>query len=210
MTHFAQESDERFPNTDEFEYRGGHAVRHDEFTFVWVPNDPKNDADRKAAFQAAKEEARRKAMSFRNNDQPGAIAVFQDEEGHAIGGLSVRGEDRQDRFSRTMGRRQSELLENITDRGNGHGWCAEQPVTHNVNYVLQRQRRNNVEEELQMFIGRCTITAYTRGCGKKKYRKPIKACRTCQVTNAKYSFHDNASEASESESTEFDFFKKLD
>ena len=194
MTHYAQESEERMP-TDVFEYRGGQAVRHDEFPYVWVPARPYSAADRKAARKAAKKEAEKKARSRGRRTRPAVIAVLQGRRGNAIGGLSIRGRDRQVRFQLTMGSRQRQRLNSIPvkRRGRGHGWCAEQSVTHNASVIRQRQRRNNVEEARRMFLGQCTITAYCRADRQStSYNKRIPACSTCQVTNEMYDFDDSS------------------
>ena len=99
----------------------------------------------------------------------------------------------------TMGSRQRQRLGSIPEesRGRGHGWCAEQPVTHNAGVIRQRQRRNNVAERRRMFLGQCTITAYRCGDrGSTRYNEPLDACSTCRVTNEMYDFDDNAFEVS--------------
>ena len=203
MTHYAQESEERMP-TNEFEYKGGKAVRDKEFTYAWVPARPYRAADRKAAFEAAKKEAERKARSMVRRMRPAVIAVLQGRRGNAICGLSTRGQDRQVRFQMTMGSRQRQRLDSIPEKrhGRGHGWCAEQSVTHNASVIRQRQRRNNVEEARRMFLGQCTITVYGRGRGGR-YNERLNACSTCRVTNEMYDFDDDAFEVSiSSESSE--------
>ena len=203
MTHYAQESEERMP-TNEFEYEGGKAVRDKEFTYAWAPARPYRAADRKAAFEAAKKEAARKAKSIVRRMRPAVIAVLQCRRGNAICGLSTRGHDRQVRFQLTMGSRQRQRLDSIPEqrRGRGHGWCAEQSVTHNASVIRQRQRRNNVEEARRMFLGQCTITVYGHGRGGR-YNERLDACSTCRVTNEMYDFDDDAFEVSiSSESSE--------
>ena len=205
MTHYAQDSEERM-HTDAFEYGGGQAVRHDEFSYVWVPARLFSAADRKAARKAAKREAEKKARSRGRRSRPKVITVLQDGRGNAIGGLSIRGPDRKVRFEMTMGSRQRQRLDSIPEgrRERWHGWCAEQSVIHNSSVIRQRQSRNNVEETRRMFIGRCTITAYGRRDGSStRYNEPKGACSTCRITNKMYDFDDDAFEASiSSESSE--------
>ena len=185
-------------DTNVFEYKGGRAERHGEFKYVWVPARPYSEAGRKAAFKAAKKEAERKSIRGKGK-HPRVIAVLQDSQGNAIGGLSIRGESKKQKFLMKMGSRQCQRLADIPEekRGCGHGWCAEQPLTHNASVIRQRQRRNNVAETRRMFLGQCTITAYRRGDrGNTRYNEPLDACSTCRVTNEMYDFDDNAFEVS--------------
>ena len=175
------------------------AVRHHTFRYAWRPVDQDSPADRRAAYEAAKLEAETKAMSLSNRKIPYAICVLQDEWGNAIGGLSIRGKSKQQKFQMKIGSRQRQRLADIPEenRGRGHGWCAEQPATHNASVIRQHQRRNNMEEGQQMFLGQCTITAYRRHNSRSTtYDERIPACPSCQVTNEMYDFEDDSYEVS--------------
>ena len=201
LTHYSQDSEQRMPS-DIFEYKDGQAKRHDDFSFVWVPADLGNPADRKAARKAAKKEVRRKANAMGKHTRPSVIAILQDSQGNAFGRLSIKGKGRTSKFNDKQGSHQRKTLDKIPEdhRGCGHGHCAEQPIAHEVLFIRQHQERHSVEEQHKMFVKECKIIAYRRGDGR--YKSPKHACSTCEVTNEVYGFEDKAGEASQSTASE--------
>ena len=197
LSHFTQDSrseEEKDQEKNEYEHYGGYAKRHEEFKYVWQPKNHDNPKDREAAHKAAKRQAKKKAWRKEEDRIPGAIAVLRDCRGNAISGLSIRGHGRHKKFDRKIGSHQREILDAVEKPSAGHKWCAEQPITHNVSVIRQRQRRSGVGKEQSLFVGKCFVKAYSRGWEHSyKQRKP--ACGTCQVTNKKYVFEEDSSDS---------------
>ena len=123
------------------------------------------------------------------------IAVLQDSRGNAIGSHSIRERPNQEKFNKKISSEQRAVLNAIDEleRGRGHGKCAEQPLTHNVQVILQRQRRQNIPTEQRMFLGPCIIVAYldsNRNGQFGQFDIPIGACDSCFVTNEHYGLED--------------------
>ena len=156
MSNFSQESSERM-KTNEFSFRNGTAFRDSEFSYVWRPSNPSNPSDLLAAHEAARQEAEKNSNTLSRKKRPPVIAVLQDRKGNAMGNHSIRRHPNQEKFSKKIGSKQRSVLDaaDEQERGRGHGNCAEQPLTHNVNVILQRQRRQKLPGEQCMFPCTC-------------------------------------------------------
>ena len=176
---------------DDFEFKGGSAVRDPHFRDVWRPQRPRNQLDTRAAHEGARMDAQVKANGLPARQRPGMVAVVQDEAGNALGGHSVRGANNQGVFGGRLTNCQRSVLERIPDgsRGVGHGNCAEQVIAQNVRHIQYRQQQGVP----QLFTGEgSVVTAYRRAPGAQQYDVPTPACNTCRVTNQFFGLQDGA------------------
>ena len=176
---------------DDFEFKGGSAVRDPHFRDVWRPQRPGNQLDTRAAHEGARMDAQVKANGLPARQRPGMVAVVQDEAGNALGGHSVRGANNQGVFGGRLTKCQRSVLERIPDgsRGAGHGYCAEQVITQNFRHIQYKQQ----QDVPQLFNGKGNVvTAYRRAPGAQQYDVPTPACNTCRVTNQFFRLQDGA------------------
>ena len=176
---------------DDFEFKGGSAVRDPHFRDVWRPQRPRNQLDTRAAHEGARMDAQVKANGLPARQRPGMVAVVQDEAGNALGGHSVRGANNQGVFGGRLTNCQRSVLERIPNgsRGVGHGNCAEQVIAQNVRHIQYRQQQGVP----QLFTGEgSVVTAYRRAPGAQQYDVPTPACNTCRVTNQFFRLQDGA------------------
>ena len=176
---------------DDFEFKGGSAVRDPHFRDVWRPQRPRNQLDTRAAHEGARMDAQVKANGLPARQRPGMVAVVQDEAGNALGGHSVRGANNQGVFGGRLTKCQRSVLERIPDgsRGAGHGYCAEQVITQNFRHIQYKQQ----QDVPQLFTGKGNVvTAYRRAPGAQQYDVPTPACNTCRVTNQFFRLQDGA------------------
>ena len=176
---------------DDFEFKGGSAVRDPHFRDVWRPQRPRNQLDTRAAHEGARMDAQVKANGLPARQRPGMVAVVQDEAGNALGGHSVRGANNQGVFGGHLTKCQRSVLERIPDgsRGAGHGYCAEQVITQNFRHIQYKQQ----QDVPQLFTGKGNVvTAYRRAPGAQQYDVPTPACNTCRVTNQFFRLQDGA------------------
>ena len=124
------------------------------------------------------------------------VAVVQDEAGNAFGGHSVRGDNNQGVLDGRLTNCQRSVLERIPDgsRGAGHGNCAEQVITQNLQHIRYRQKRGVPQQGVpQLFTDEGNvITAYRRARGAQQYDVKTPACNTCRVTNQFFGLQDGA------------------
>ena len=170
-----------------FGHDKGRAIRdtNDEFLNVWEPFDSSNPADRRAAHEAARRDAEIKAN--KEISKPGCIGVLQDERGNTMSSYSVK-RPTQGPWKSKMSKTQNSVLNKIPEsqRGAGHGFCAEQVLTQNKNHITKFSSDS-------FFEGNCTATAYERSDKEgSRYDKKKPACETCKKTNKFESFFDGA------------------
>ena len=181
---------------DYFEFMEGSAVRDPHFRDVWRPQRPGNQLDRNAAHEGARRDAQVKANGLPARQRPGMVAVVQDEAGNAFGGHSVRGDNNQGVLDGRLTNCQRSVLERIPDgsRGAGHGNCAEQVITQNLQHIRYRQQRGVPQQGVpQLFTDEGNvITAYRRARGAQQYDVKTPACKTCRVTNQFFGLQDGA------------------
>ena len=176
---------------NDFEFKGGSAVRDPHFRDVWRPQRQGNQLDTSAAHEGARMDAEVKANGLPARERPGMVAVVQDEAGNALGGHSVRGANNQGVFGGRLTKCQRSVLERIPDgsRGAGHGFCAEQVITQNFRHIQYKQRK----DAPQLFTGKGNVvTAYRRARGAQQYDVRTPACKTCRVTNQFFGLQDGA------------------
>ena len=173
--------------------------------FVWKPLPTEKERDfqngRKLAFNTALSHAN---LIAQYTPRPGAISVAQDEDGNAMFAMSVRGEE-QKYFNEIKSEELKKVLETISGKkGDGHGYCSEQVITHNV-LVLRKFQMKTTEIPTHFAtdkkiaisaFGKAKDVQYNKSeeryfnSSKLVYNKRIPACLTCKITNKAFGFTD--------------------
>lgn len=144
---------------------------------LWVPFSL-SSSDAKAAHLGAELTAQDRVRLKSASKRPGMIAVIQDQKGNAVGGSAIK-KDEQSYFDSVRSVAQSRVLDQVSyPRGNGHGYCAEQSVTHKA-MLLDQAGRFQLKNSQMTAIG----------TGKREGIR-TEACNSCKHTNKAFDIHD--------------------
>jgi len=165
----------------------GLALRGRSGSNIWEPGPPLGGSQDRhfqaglnsiAAFDAAEDTCQRRVDTMSKRQQPTMGCVIQDQSGRAIGASSVKGPALQEELEKSRHSFHQSILDQIpeNERGNGHGYCAEQVVVPNAVHA-------QLQGEFQ--VSGSQITAFLTRSGQR-----VPACQTCQQTNSANCLHD--------------------